>query len=371
MYGAQAFVQNANANGGIAGRQVKLVVCDDGATGAGNTACVKKLIDDDKVFAFVGNSIYDYAGAAFVDQRGVPDVGGQPITNAYDQYHHLWSIYGTPSPRNGVVGWNGTLSGGTEVYHYFKETLGAKTAGVVAYNQSDSLRFADLTEKGLRAEGYDVVTEQLDFAVPSWDAAAIDMKAKGVDVVFDALDSAGNVNLCKAMDAAGLHVKAKAVTVQSWDESVRDQYRQSPTCRNSLYATGNTRNYMDISDPTIARFRHDIKAAFPDRENRLSMWEVEGWASAQWLSDALQTCPAAPTRACVEAYLSRPEPYDGHGILTPRDFTVIPAPRAIDHNCLDAAKWSDDAYGGGGGWLTTTPDGKPVCYDVPDVFYTP
>ena len=38
-----------------------------------------KLIDDDKVFAFVGNSIFDYGGASYVQQRAVPDVGGQPV----------------------------------------------------------------------------------------------------------------------------------------------------------------------------------------------------------------------------------------------------------------------------------------------------
>ena len=113
------------------------MICDDGATGAGNRRCVSKLIDNDKIFALVGNSIYDYAGASYVNDSKVPDVGGQPIGNAYDQYRHLWSIYGNSSPRDGTVGWDGKLYGGTEAYRYFAETLGVKTAGVVAYNRFD------------------------------------------------------------------------------------------------------------------------------------------------------------------------------------------------------------------------------------------
>jgi branched-chain amino acid transport system substrate-binding protein len=371
MYGVQAFVAALNARGGVNGRHVDLVVCDDGATGAGNRRCVTKLIDQDRIFAFVGNSIFDYAGAAFVNDRAVPDVGGQPISSVYDQYRHLWSIYGSSAPRNGTVGWNGKLLGGTEVYRFFATTLGAKTAGVVAYNQPDSLRFANLTAAALKLEGYTVVREQLDFAVPAWNSAAIDMRSRGVDVVFDALDSAGNVSLCNAMDAAGLVVKAKAVTVQGWNETVRADYRSAPKCRNSLYATATTRNYMDTDNPAVARFRSEMMAAFPTREDKLSMWTLEGWAGAQWLADAMTSCGNAITRTCVETFLSRPEGYDAGGAILPRSFAVRSVPPTTDRNCMTAARWSDAAYAGKGGWVTVTPDKQPVCFDVPNVPYSP
>jgi branched-chain amino acid transport system substrate-binding protein len=369
MYGAMAYFQGLNARGGVAGRMVKVEVCDDSGTGAGNRDCVHKLVDTDKVFAFAGNSIYQYAGAADVNAKGVPDVGGQPIGNAYDQYQHLYSIYGSIYPRNGTVGYDGTLYGGTEVFRYFQATLGTKTAGVVYYNQADSQRFADLTARSLEMEGYSVVREEVDFAVPNFEAVAADMRAHGVDSVYDALDSSGNVNLCKAMDGAGLTVKAKVMTVQSWDETVRTQYASTPRCRNSLYATSLDRNYTDTQNPAVAQFRADMKAAYPDREDKLSMWELEGWASAQWLTDAMTSCGASLTRACVESYLNRPEPYDGHGLLVPRDFIVEPTPAPTQHNCLNVAQWQDDANGGTGGWVTRVPDMTTNCFDVPAVPY--
>jgi branched-chain amino acid transport system substrate-binding protein len=369
MYGALAYFNALNARGGVAGRTVKVDVCDDSGTGAGNRDCEHKLVDDDKVFAFAGNSIYQYVAAGEVNDKGVPDIGGQPIGNAYDQYQHLYSIYGSTEPRTGTVGYNGKLNGGTEVYRYFKTALGTKTAAVVSYNQADSQRFADLTARSLQIEGYAVVTEQVDFAVPNFDAVAADMKAHGVDSVFDALDSSGNVNLCNAMDGAGLTVKAKVITVQSWDETVRTQYASAPRCRNSLYATALDRNYMDVQYPPVAQFRADMKASYPDRENRLSMWELEGWASAQWLTDAMTSCTAVLTRACVEAYMNRPVPYDGHGLLVPRDFIVEPTPAPTQHNCLNVAQWQDDAYNGSGGWVTRVPDMDTNCFDVPAVSY--
>jgi branched-chain amino acid transport system substrate-binding protein len=370
MYGALAYFRALNARGGVAGRTVDVDVCDDSGTGAGNRSCVHKLVADDKVFAFAGNSIYNYAGAGEVDANGVPDIGGQPIGNAYDQYRHLYSIYGSTDPRNGTVGYGGKLYGGTEVYRYFKVALGTTTAGVVYYNQADSQRFADLTARSLQIEGYNVVREQLDFAVPNFDAAVADMKAHGVDSVFDALDSAGNVNLCKAMDGGGLTVKAKVTTVQSWDETVRTQYASAPRCRNSLYATALDRNYADTQYPPVAQFRADMKAAYPDREDRMSMWELEGWASAQWLTDAMTSCGARLTRACVEAYMNRPAPYDGHGVVVPRDFVVEATPSPTQHNCLNVAQWQDNAQGGKGGWVTRVPDMNTNCFDVPAVPYS-
>jgi branched-chain amino acid transport system substrate-binding protein len=370
MYGALAYFKALNERGGVAGRTIDVDECDDSGTGAGNRNCVHKLVDDDKVFAFAGNSIYQYVAAAEVNDKDVPDIAGQPIGNAYDQYQHLYNLYGAVYPRNGKVGYDGKLYGGTEVYRYFKTTLGTKTAAVVSYNQADSQRFADLIVRGLQAEGYSVVSEQVDFAVPNFDAVAADMKAHGVDSVFDSLDAAGNVNLCNAMDSAGLAVKAKVTTVQSWDETVRSQYAEAPTCRNSLYATSMDRNYTDTQYPAVAQFRAEIQAAYPDRADLLSMWELEGWASAQWLTDAMTSCGANLTRACVEAYMNRPVDYDGHGVLIPRNFIVEPTPTPTQHNCLNVAQWQDSAYDGKGGWVTRVPDMNTNCFDVPAVAYS-
>lgn len=371
LYGALAYFTALNARGGIGGRNVRPIVCDDKGTGADNLKCVHHLIDDEKVFAFAGNSIFDYAGASYVESKAVPDIGGQPIGNAYDQYSHLYSIYGTDSPRQGTIGWNGTLFGGTEVYRWFKEALGAKVAAVVYYNVAESQRFGNLTVKALQAEGYAVAREQIDLAVPNWDAAAIDMKDRRVDVVFDAIDSAGSVQLCRAIDSARLTIKARALTAQAWTDSVRSDYSQSPRCRNSLYATALERNYMDTQYPAVAQFRQDMTASYPGRDGLLSMWELEGWASAQWLTDAISSCGADLTRACVEAFLHRPDPYDGHGLLIPRDFVVSPQPPTSARSCLNVARWQDQAYNGKGGWITLVPDMDTNCFDVPQVGYQP
>jgi ABC-type branched-subunit amino acid transport system substrate-binding protein len=347
---------------------VKVTVCDDNATALATGAAARQLIEDDHVMAFVGNLDLQPAARTSTVRAGR---GGQPISTAYEQYRHLFNIYGTSSPCDGEIGSTGSSIGATEVYRYFKEALGTGTAGIVYYNQADSQRFADLTASALELEGYTVVREQVDFSVPNFDAAAIDMRSRNVDIIFDALDSTGNVNLCKAMDAARLTVDAKVVTVQSWNESLRTQYTGTPTCRNSIYATATARNYMDTGFPAVQQFRDDMRRYYPDREDKLSMWTEEGWAAAQWFIDAATSCGAALTRVCVESYLERPEPYDGHGLLDPRDFTPSTEVGGPRHNCLNVAQWQDSANGGTGAWVTRTPNGDFVCYDVGSVVYTP
>ncbi|MCU1590182.1 MAG: amino acid/amide transporter substrate-binding protein family [Frankiales bacterium] len=374
QYGAEAFVDDINRRGGIAGRTVRLVACDDHGDGGRNQECVHQLIDRTKVFALVSNAVFSYAGASYVQAHGVPDVGSQPIDTSYDRYSHLWDIYGEAYPRNGTVGYNGKLEGGTEVYQFFKAHFPKvpRKAGVVYYNQADSQRYGDNLIRGLQAEGYTVAAKEINFALPDYDSAVLDMKAQGVEYVYDALDSGGNQNLCASMDANGLsdQLTAKVTTTQSWTESVRTDYGDSPKCRNVIWATGNTRSYEDTQNPGVASFRAAMARRHTDGPSQLSEWALEGWAGAQWLADAMASCGALLTRHCTEAYMGRPVLYDGHGLLTQRSFRKYPH-RTHYPTCINVAQWQDTAQGGQGGWVTRVPDMQRNCVDAQEILYTP
>lgn len=372
LYGAQAFFRALDAAGGVHGRTVRVVTCDDGGSGIGNQQCVHQLIDQDAVFAFTAGSTLDYAGAPYVSAKGVPDVGGEPIGTAYDQYPHLYGIYGSNEPRDGkAVGWNGVEYQTTEVYRFFKQRLGARSAAVVAYNQADSARYAAQLAQGLKAEGYSVLQQTVDFALPNFQSVAAGMKAAGTQLLFDAMDTRGNVGLCKAMDADGVHVLAKVTNVQNWSEQARQDYADAPGCRAVLWATADSRNYEDVQYPAVKAFRDAMARYYPDRAAKLSQWELEGWAGAQWLTDAMASCGADLTRACVERFMDSGRPYDAHGLLVPTAFTHAPPPSGPQHACLDAARWEDSAEGGRGGWVTQVPDMDTTCFSVPALPYRP
>ncbi|WP_037670335.1 ABC transporter substrate-binding protein [Streptomyces griseus] len=361
--GAEAWFDRLNARGGIDGRRVEVRLCDDGGSGVGNNDCVHRLIDEDKVVALVATTALDYAGAPRVSHARVPDIGGQPIGAAYDTYPHLYGIYGSLAPRDGTPGWGGELYGGTEVYRYFKREKGARTAAVVSYNQSASAAYARLVERGLKTEGYQVVSEEVDFALPNFRAVAADLKERGADLVLDALDTHGNAQLCEAMDEAGVDVIAKVTNVQNWTSTVPDDYQDSPRCRNALWATGSSRNYddTDTSHPAVREFR-DATRKLPTH----SQWQLEGWAAAMWFTDAARSCARTGiTRACVDAYMNRSDGFTADGLLIPVRFERLHEPPKSRRTCLSVARWRD-----GAGWVSQG-DMNSTCFDVPQLAYEP
>ncbi|WP_329548479.1 ABC transporter substrate-binding protein [Streptomyces sp. NBC_01356] len=359
--GAKAYFDRLNARGGIGGRPVEVRLCDDGGSGVGNNECVHRLVDEDKVVALVATTALDYAGAPRVSHARVPDIGGQPIGPAYDTYPYLYGIYGSLAPRAGTPGWGGELYGGTEVYRYFKREQGARTAAVVSYNQSASAAYARLVAQGLKAEGYKVVAEQVDFALPNFRAVAADLKEQGADLVFDALDTHGNAQLCEAMDAVGASVIAKVTNVQNWTSAVASDYKDSPRCRNALWATGASRNYSDTGDAAVREFRDATKGLKTN-----SQWQLEGWAAAMWFSDAAESCASTGvTRACVDRFMNRGEPYSADGLLIPVVYDRLSEPPATRRTCVSVARWEDDR-----GWVSQG-DMNSNCFEVPQLGYRP
>ncbi|MFW6689548.1 ABC transporter substrate-binding protein [Streptomyces sp. MAR4 CNX-425] len=367
--GARAYFAALNARGGLGGRPVEAVTCDDGGSGLGNSECVRELVLKEKVFALVATSSLNYAGAPQVSEAGVPDIGGQPIGAAYETYPHLYAIYGSRAPRTGgEPGWGGDLYGGTEVYRYFKREHGARSAAVVSYNQAASASYARSVTGGLRAEGYDVVTEQVDFTLPNFDAVAADLRARDVDLVFDAIDTGGNAKLCQALDEAGVELTAKVTNVQNWNSTVREDFADAGRCRNSLWVTGSSRNYADTGHPAVRAFR-DGMDRYADTETR-SQWQLEGWAAAMWFADAAQSCGAELTRGCVEDFMTRAEPYDADGLLLPTRFERLAEPPAKRRTCVSAARWQDGANDGAGGWVSQG-EMTENCFTVPQLPYRP
>jgi len=359
--GAKAYFDRLNARGGIGGRPVEVRECDDGGSGVGNNTCVHRLIDEDEVVALVATTSLDYAGASRVSHARVPDIGGQPIGNAYDTWPHLYGIYGSLAPRDGTTGWDGQQYGGTEVYRYFKREHGARTAAVVSYNQAASAAYARLVVQGLKAEGYEVVNEQVDFALPNFRAVAADLKDRGVDLVFDAVDTHGNAQLCKAMDDAGVRVAAKVTNVQNWTSTVPGDYKDSPHCRNALWATGSSRNHEDTGQAAVREFRDATKGL-----ETHSQWQLEGWAAAMWFTDAAKACAKTDggvTRACVDGRMNRSEDYTADGLLLPVRFERLAEPPKTRRTCLSVARWQD-----GKGWVSQG-DMNDTCFDVPQLSY--
>ncbi|MFA5889799.1 MAG: ABC transporter substrate-binding protein [Actinomycetota bacterium] len=355
-HGARAFFQSLNESGGVNGRTIRFLTCDDREDPEANKACARNFIEKEKVFALVANNTDAYAGAGLVNAAGVPDVGGIPVGSAYYKYPMFFSAYGAAGyPRDGKrVGVNGTFYENNAPHVWFKQHLGIKKAAVLFYAIPASSNRAAVVIEMLEKSGIEVVYTPnggagKDPASPSWDTDIINMRSAGVEAFWQVIDTAGFMNVCQAMDRYGFEVKAAVASVANWTSAIGKDF--SAPCRNSIYVNGNSVPYTMTSNPEIAKFRAAMRRYDPNFT--MQQWAVEGWAAARFLTEGIRSMGANVTRKGLVQWLRASEGATTADLMTPEAYrwrvnsTNFTKPV---EQLISVARWLDS----GGGWVAQT-----------------
>lgn len=347
--GARAYFLALNAAGGVCGRKIKFVTCDDRENSDKNKDCVRNLIESQKIFAFVANATRSYAGAPEVNEAGVPDVGGIPISNGYDKWPMLFSLYGGDgNPRDGTqLGIDGEIHIQSALYRWFRDELGITKAAVIFYDEPISRTAGNFIADGLDREDVEVVYtpnggQGRNLADPAWDGEVIRMRQAGAEAVFQAIDIAGFQKLCEAMDRNGFQVKAAVTTIAGWSQSVGDSF--SSPCRNSIWAAGSSVPYSRTDHPEVKKFR-DAMARY-DADFTIRQWAVDGWSAAALFVEAVKLMGPNVTRDGLVKFLnSQDGTYQGpNNIAEPGNWDWRPDGadfNAVEPDCFSVAKWDD------------------------------
>ena len=308
-YGLISFVQHCNALGGINGRTIQIVPCNDGGQDSGNVSCVNNMVSQ-HAFSMVANNIFTYpAGAKVAYQNHLPDIGGEPISGApYYTYPKFFNIYGDGYPKDGKhAGYKGKYWGTSELGAYFAKEKHVTKAGVVYYDQKDSQRGFNAWQATLGNQGIKVYGHAVNLADPNYQAAVVNMKKEGDQMVFDAIDQAGNQQLCQAMNSYSFatppHPIAKVSTIAAWSDHVGTDF--APPCRDIVWASGSSANYDDTSIPMVNTFRQDFSRY--GQGQVLAQWAVEGYAAGIWFAQAAHSCGSNLTRSLRRALAQHPE----------------------------------------------------------------
>lgn len=371
LRGAQAYFAAINDRGGINGRKVNLVTCDDRDDTEQSQACVRKLIDQDKVFALVGNSSTAYDPAAkYTNDKKVPDVGGGPIGNAYWRYPYLFGALGGDGyPRDGKIGVDGKLYAQTGIHRWYKENLGVSKGAVFFYTIPISRQAGLFIAEAMKREGIEVAyygggsDRGREATDPNYDSDVIEMQERGVDMIFNAIDIAGFQKLCQAMDRQGFTVKVNAATVQGWGQKVGQDF--SSPCRNSVFANDEWRNYADTDHPAVAEMNQVMQRYRPN--DSLRQWHMWGYGGAKMFSDGVASMGANVTREGLVSWLNSftdAKPYtagDLHSGLHWETFSHS-SPRP---DCFTIAQWQDSAQ------TFVTKASAFTCVDSAFFSYTP
>lgn len=364
--GLKVFVASINARGGINGRKVDLQTCDDGQDGSQNIACTQQLVGQKKVFALVANNSLSSSGSAHYEfTQGVPDLGF-PLNNGYYKYPNMFSIEGTPYPRDGKqAGFNGTADQNTGTYRWFKQQRHVDRAAFFFYSEASSAQEGHLQSQGSKAEGISDVYEPSggqgeNLAAPNFDSDVLAMKGKGANApqaIFDAIDVNGNQKLCASMDRYNFNVIAKVSTIEVWNQSLGTP-AWSQHCRNEVYVTGGSASYADSANPAVAGYLKDYNAYGGGALQ--SQWTLEGYATGQMFTDGVAQLGGNVTRKGFISWLDGLDKYTDHGFFSPREYKVVP-PSQMVQDCNIFAQWQDQA----GTFVTRAP--LDTCYPVTPV----
>ena len=368
--GLQAWVNGTNARGGVNGRKIILDTCDDSADGQQNIACATKLVSQSKVFSFIGNNTDACASSAKYEyQHGVPDVGF-PLCNGYYMYPNMFSIYGSGYPRNAKLPANQDSL--AQPYKWVHDNRHVNRGAFFFYLIPISQQAGYGEEAGAQSQGISTAYEGggghegENPADPTFDTDVINMRADHVNVIFDAMDAAGNAKLCAAMDRQGFTVPVKYSTVEVFGQPVG---QWSSPCRDSVYSSDDSDPYSDTANPVVAQFRKDFSTYEPNAQ--LHQWALDGYALGVLLGDALKSMGASPTRAGFIKWMdSWKQPQAGgpgytyQGLLQQESWQQEDPSKPVPI-CLSMAQWNDAA-----GTFVTLAKQENTCYHLP-ILFTP
>jgi branched-chain amino acid transport system substrate-binding protein len=184
------------------------------------------------------------------------------------------------------------------------------------------------------------------------------MQQDGMQAIFDALDDTGNVKLCDSMQNHNYKPAAKVSTISTWSGKVGKEFNS--LCQNIMYSAGSSSNYADSSNPVAAEFRQDF-ARYAAGQTP-AQWAMEGWISGIWFAQAVKSCGAGPTRACVEKWLNSQPGLSAYGLMDPttKFLKIHYSTSTKGEACNDVVKWEG---GSSGNWKTQVDVAtKSGCY---------
>lgn len=247
--GVQAAIDEANANGGINGHQLKLVSYDDAFEAARSVANIRRLVDDDKVYAILGPSgSANLPGSyTYLKSKNIPLFG--PVL--------------PPDPNLSNVYLLGTShTDQIRVLMDFFAGKGVKKVAVIAQdNDFGKLVKAGVTRQAA-VDGIKVTTTQsLDPNSPDVSSAVLNAKATGPDAVISGGDNAQTALILKQVKRLGWNVMVGGDSTSGAPGS-SNTVQPAGAAAEDFYATG-VSEFPNSTSGAVAKYQAAMRKYAP------------------------------------------------------------------------------------------------------------
>ncbi|MBN9493232.1 ABC transporter substrate-binding protein [bacterium] len=268
-----AYFDNVNKNGGINGRKIKYIICDDGYNPTKTINCVNKLLQQDQVFMLYGTLGTPTTDAAqpLLKSAGVPDY----FIASGD------ATWGT-SGANFIGLQPDYVTEGTVMGKYAATTYPGKKIGIVYQNDDFGKEGDKGIKQGLGSSSSEIVGEETYEAnAADWNAQATKLISKGAEVML--------IFSTPTQYAAALkYEKAQGKTVTWIASSVAASSQTAKLAQGAMDGTITTGYLPDPSDPGAAAQKVDKWLKDHGIANP-SAFSFYGYTSAQMLEQLLKS----------------------------------------------------------------------------------
>jgi branched-chain amino acid transport system substrate-binding protein len=308
--GVEAYFSMINAEGGVAGRKLKLAYQeDDQGSPTIDLSVAQKLVEQNHVFAVVGVGTPFFGGASYLAQQGTPTFG-YAVSTDWANRPTLFGSYGS------VLDFATAGPGDS----YVAQQLGATSIAVVAYGVAQSADACQAAVNGMRKFGLNVSFTDLNLvygADPT--PAVLQMENKHVDFLLSCLDINGNVAFARAISQNGLTMNQ--LWLNGYDRGTLQQYG---SIMNGVYF-----GLQHVPFEAASAF----PGAYPGMENYIREMQkyqpsstydevaLAGWVSAALFVSGLKIVGRDLTQAKLVKAINHETAFTGGGLIGPENWT--------------------------------------------------
>jgi len=242
-----------DTQGGVCGRKIVYKVVDNQDDPAKGMEVVRKLVEEDKVFAIVG-SLADNPHAAvweYLNDNEVPDILCSAGTHMFaaDPEGHPWTVQMIPSYR----------AEGKTFGQYISENLSGSKVGILYPNIQQGLDHLQGVKEGLDPDKNEVVSEQsYDVTAVSVASQVNNMKNDGAEVVTAITTPGYTAQAVKQADRLGWHPQWFLSYINS--DPIIFQFVSAELLEGAI--TGQSYKLVDWTDESAIAEHHRIMSEY-------------------------------------------------------------------------------------------------------------